>query len=241
MTWPSIRRRRRKAVPPGISAEQTIDDVVGHLLATCQHHLLANQSIAERGLDSEGVHQMRVALRRLRTACTAPGSRNRLADTANFCRRGKMACPDARCSARLGCPGHRYFGRASQVLGSDLDFAGLRSAAEPHRIAAYTALREALASARYNRFHLSLSRWIACRGWRNELENRPLAVLLEPAAMLAGRVLTRLHRGALKRGEGFRHLQPEARHKLRIALKKLRYATEFFQGLYGRPADTRPI
>jgi CHAD domain-containing protein len=125
-----------------------------------------------------------------------------------------------------------------QVLGSDLDFAGLRGAAEPHRIAAYTALREAFADARYNRFHLSLSRWIASRGWRNELENRWLAVLLEPAAMLAGRVLTRLHRRALKRGEGFQHLPPEARHKLRIALKKLRYATEFFQGLYSTHADT---
>jgi CHAD domain-containing protein len=95
-----------------------------------------------------------------------------------------------------------------------------------------------LAGARYNRFHLSLSRWIASRGWRNELENKSLAVLLEPAAMLACRVLTRLHRRALKRGEGFRHLQPEARHKLRIALKKLRYATEFFQELYGTRADT---
>jgi triphosphatase len=56
--------------------------------------------------------------------------------------------------------------------------------------------------------------------------------------MLAGRVLTRLHRRALKRGKRFRHLQPEARHKLRIAFKKLRYATEFFQGVYEERGDT---
>jgi triphosphatase len=227
-----------KAMPPGISAEQTIDDVVGHLLAACQHHLLANQRVAERGLDSEGVHQMRVALRRLRTACTLLGPEIGSPTLQTFAAEAKWL------AQTLGAPRDwdvlvtDTLAGPQQVLGSDLDFAGLRNAAEPHRIAAYTALREALAGARYNRFHLSLSRWIACRGWRNELENRSLAVLLEPATMLAGRVLTRLHRGALKRGGGFRRLQPEARHKLRIALKKLRYATEFFQGLFGEDTDT---
>jgi triphosphatase len=93
---------------------------------------------------------------------------------------------------------------------------------------AYSALRQALAGSRYNRFHLSLSRWLACRGWRIELENKSLAGLLEPVPILARRVLTRLHRKTLKQGMHFRHLQPEARHKLRIALKKLRYASEFF-------------
>jgi hypothetical protein len=49
--------RATKAIPPGLSAEQTIDDVVAHLLGGCQHHLLANQGIAEHGRDPEGVHQ----------------------------------------------------------------------------------------------------------------------------------------------------------------------------------------
>jgi triphosphatase len=96
---------------------------------------------------------------------------------------------------------------------------------------AYSALRQALAGSRYNRFHLSLSRWLACRGWRIELENKSLAGLLEPVPILARRVLTRLHRKTLKQGMHFRHLQPEARHKLRIALKKLRYASEFLRTL----------
>jgi triphosphatase len=69
------------------------------------------------------------------------------------------------------------------------------------------------------------------------LESRLLPVLLEPAPAFAGRVLTRLHGKALKRGAHFRQLRPEARHKLRIALKKLRYATEFFEGLHGGGAE----
>jgi triphosphatase len=226
-----------KAKPPDISAEQTIDDVVCHLLAPCQHHLLVNQIIAERGWDPEGVHQMRVALRRLRTACTLLSSEIGSPTLRVFATEAKWL------GQVLGAPRDwdvlmtDTVAGPQQILGTDFDFEGLRNAAEPHRVAAYATLREALASARYNRFHLSLSRWIACRGWRNELENKSLAVLLEPSAMLANRVLTRLHRAALKRGKGFRHLQPEARHKLRIALKKLRYTTEFFQGVYGADAD----
>jgi CHAD domain-containing protein len=228
-----------RATPSGILAEQTIDDVVARVLGACQHHLLANQSIAERGMDPEGVHQMRVALRRLRTACTLLGPEVGSPTLQTFADEAKWF------ANVLGAPRDwdvlvtDTFDEPMQVVGSDLDFAGLRRAAEPHRTAAYNALRDTLAGARYNRFHLSLSRWIACRGWRNELENRSLAVLLEPAPLLAGRVLKKLHIKALKRGKGFRHLQPEARHKLRIALKKLRYATEFFEGLDDENADAQ--
>jgi CHAD domain-containing protein len=124
-------------------------------------------------------------------------------------------------------------------VNSEVDFDGLRRAAEPHRVAAYTTLREALADPRYTRFQLSLRRWIESRGWRNELSSRSLAVLLEPAPIFAARVLTRLHRKALRQGVRFRHLQPEARHQLRIALKKCRYTAEFFQRLYGEDAKAR--
>jgi CHAD domain-containing protein len=47
-------------------------------------------------------------------------------------------------------------------------------------------------------------------------------------ASFAARTLSELHRKVLKRGRHFRHLTPEARHKLRLAVKKLRYAADFF-------------
>jgi CHAD domain-containing protein len=110
-------------------------------------------------------------------------------------------------------------------------------AAEPHRLAAYAELRNSLANKRYNRFQLSLRHWIESRGWRNEMPSGSLALLVEPAGDFAGRVLTRLHRKALRRGAHFRNLAPDARHQRRIALKKLRYATDFFHRLYGDDAE----
>ena len=223
-----------KATTPAITAEHTVDDIVGLLLGDCQHHILVNQTVAEIGRDPEGVHQMRVALRRLRTAC------------ALLC--GELGSPTLHALSKEASWLGKMLGAArdwdvfitetlsgpSAALTSDfVDFNGLRQAAEPHRAAVYAALRDTLASTRYSRFHLSLRHWIESKGWRNELENKSLAVLLEPAPAFAARDLTRLHGKAVKRGAHFRQLRPEARHRLRIALKKLRYAMEFFQGLHG--------
>ena len=41
-----------------------------------------------------------------------------------------------------------------------------------------------------------------------------------------------IHDQLLAAGEDFEHLEPEQRHKVRIQIKKLRYATEFFSTLY---------
>jgi inorganic triphosphatase YgiF len=220
-----------KAKVPRLAPDCTVDDVIAVLLRTCQHQVLANQAVVEAGRDIEGVHQMRVALRRLRTAFSLLHRELELptlgavGEDAKWLSRllGTARDWDVFATETLAVP--------SAALGADVDFAGVREAAEPHRLAAYAALREAIASERYNRFQLSLLRWIESRSWRNELASQPLAALLEPAPAFASRVLARLHHKALRRGRHFRHLQPGERHKVRIALKKLRYALEFFQDL----------
>src|ERR1700731_4641192 len=58
-----------KAEPSGIAVEHAVDDVIARLVGSCWHHLLKNHAVAEKGSDPEGVYQMRVALRRLRTIC----------------------------------------------------------------------------------------------------------------------------------------------------------------------------
>jgi triphosphatase len=229
-----------KAIAPAISAEHTVDDIVGMLLGACQHQLLANQAIAEAGRDPEGVHQMRVALRRLRTACALLRSELGSLTLQAFNDEAKWLAKLLGNARDWDVFITETLSRPSEILPSDtVDFDGLRQAAEPHRAVAYAALRETLASTRYSRFQLSFRHWIESRGWRNELESGSLAVLLEPAPVFAGRVLTRLHRKSLKRGTHFRQLRPDARHQLRIALKKLRYAAEFFQGLHGGSTEAK--
>ncbi len=223
-----------KATPPSITAEHTLDDVVGLLLANCQHHLLANQAVAEAGQHPEGVHQMRVALRRMRSACSLLHRELGSPSLSGFSAEAKWLGQLLGAARDWDVFVTETMTAPSEAVGTDwFDFDGLREAAEPYRLAAYAALREALASQRYNRFQLSLRQWIETRGWRNELENRPLAVLLEPAPAFACRILTRLHRKVLKQGEHFRRLEPSARHRVRVELKKLRYVIEFFRAALG--------
>jgi CHAD domain-containing protein len=58
------------------------------------------------------------------------------------------------------------------------------------------------------------------------------ARLFDPVAVVAADLLDRRHRRALRRGSGFARLPTEARHRARIALKRLRYAVEFFRPLH---------
>jgi CHAD domain-containing protein len=100
-------------------------------------------------------------------------------------------------------------------------------------------LQTVLAGPRCNRFLLSLGHLVERRGWRNEIDSEALAVLSQPMPTLADKILTRWHRKARKRGAHFRQLNTDVQHDLRIDLKKLRYAAEFFLPLYATYAPAK--
>jgi inorganic triphosphatase YgiF len=228
-----------KAETSAINPKHSVDDVIAMVMSAGQQHLLANQAILEYGREPEGVHQTRVALRRLRTACSL--LRKEVPSPAFQAFGG-----EAKWLMHMLGPARDWdvfatttLARLETACACDVDFDGLRRAAEPHRIASYGRLREALMDPRYTRFQLSLRRWIERRSWRMEVPSEALETLTEPASALAVRVLERLHRKALKKGARFGRLQPEARHDLRVTLKKLRYATEFFLPVFGGQAAAK--
>ena len=224
--------RETRAGPSGVQAGHSVDDAIAIVLGETRQHLLANQAAAEDGRNLEGVHQMRVALRRMRTGFSIFRRALELPALAAFNDDAK------RMGQKLGVARNwdvfvtETLAAPAEACGG-IDFARLRAAAEPHRAAAYADLRAALRDPAYNRFQLALGHWIERRGWRNEVPADSLAALSEPVAALAARMLDRLHRKALKQGAHFRHLPAPGRHRLRIALKKLRYGAEFFAGVYG--------
>jgi triphosphatase len=57
-----------------------------------------------------------------------------------------------------------------------------------------------------------------------------------PLTDFAAGVLQRRHRKAIKRGRDLEDLDAGELHRLRIQMKKLRYAAEFFSGLYASKA-----
>ena len=89
-----------------------------------------------------------------------------------------------------------------------------------------------MTSSATTRFVLSMQEFVARKGWRDALDEAALAAIGRPIVDFAGRTLDRLHRRARRRGKHFDDLGPEARHELRIALKNVRYAADFFGHLF---------
>jgi triphosphatase len=226
-----------KAEVVGISAEHVVDDVIALLMGTCWHHLLKNHTVAEKGSDPEGVHQMRVGLRRLRTICAL--FRRDIPSPAF-----QAINSEARWLMQQLGPARDWDVFAEGIItrlvtaAPDVDLVGLRDAVERQRKSSYGALQTVLADARCSHFLLSLGHLVERRGWRNEIDGEALAILSQPIQALADKIVARLHRKALRRGAHFRQLNVDAQHDLRIDLKKLRYAAEFFLPLYAthRPA-----
>lgn len=111
-------------------------------------------------------------------------------------------------------------------------FDKLLNAAQTRADAGHTAVSLMANDKAMTRFALSLEHFVARRGWRNGVPEDHLLWLAEPVAGFAARSLDRLHRKLRKRGRHFGSLTPEARHALRIKLKQMRYATEFFGRLF---------
>jgi CHAD domain-containing protein len=203
-----------------------LDDLLAEMLRS---NLAATRdALAKAGdtLDVEAVHQARVALRRLRAALglvrrIAPESAarrwsedmKRLADLL-----GRVRDWDVFLTHTLPATAH--------VRPDVAGFEGLAVAARSCRQNWETVVGAALGAPATSDILQDVSDWCAQRGWRDGLDAKGLARLDRPAARFAAAVLDRLRRKALTRGQGFRHLTPEERHRTRIALKRLRYMAD---------------
>ena len=218
---------------PAVAADAALDDALDAIFRAIFGHLLEALPAAEDGRGPEGVHQARVALRRLRSLFgllrpVAPtpamealrAEAGRLADALGNARDTDVFITETLKTVETALP----------ALGG---FDALRQLAEAQRAGHYAAARRALADPRTSWFILELGSWIEQRAWRNGTEPDTLGILAAPAADFAAATLAGLHDRVRKRGKHFRTMAPEARHRLRIAVKKLRYATDFLAPILG--------
>jgi CHAD domain-containing protein len=79
---------------------------------------------------------------------------------------------------------------------------------------------------------LNLVQWIESGAWTRTHDDLRRALRKRPIAKTATEQLGRRWKKLVKRGKRLDALSPRKRHKLRIAAKKLRYASEFFAGIF---------
>jgi triphosphatase len=233
-TPPSAKRPAKLRLDPTIA----LDDAFATILRSCLKHLLEAIPSAEDGRDPDGIHQLRVSLRRLRAALDlmhSVGSLSRLeqlradarwfAHNLSAAREWDIFESETLPTIAKGCP---------TIAG----FEALGDVAQKRRSAAYNKVRMVLADRRCATFIIGLGGWIEARGWRSDVAPENLGQLAEPTTNFAHRMLSAQHAKVLKRGKHFKSQTAEERHYVRLAVKKLRYVVEFLLPLYdlGKPA-----
>jgi triphosphatase len=218
-----------KAPPVALSAEQTTELAAGAVLRACMDQIGGNVAATALRDDPEAAHQLRVGLRRLRTAAAL--FRDTLDGPA-------LAALDAEAKALAAAAGAaRDLDVISEeliapFLGEDPGFETLRDALDARRAERRAALKARLAAPETAGFLFDLGAFVEGRGWLRPADYSQTAALAAPVTETAKAALEARWRKSLKLGRKIEALDEEARHELRKRLKKLRYAVEFFGDLF---------
>jgi triphosphatase len=188
----------------------------------CLRHYRLNEIVLLARRDTDALHQARIALRRLRSALSLFRTTVRGKDYQEV-RDGLSWL-----SGQLGDARNVDVLIASAGLDPDDPARGRLLKA---RAKAYDRVEAALGSERVRALMLRLALWIEAGAWRfRERATRDIAGL-------AAHQLERQWRRVRRHGARLGKTGPDDRHRLRLDVKKLRYAAEFLAGLSGKKAE----
>lgn len=190
-------------------------------------HMAANE-LAVKESNPKGLHQMRVGLRRLRAAISVFSEILGGAQTKRITGELKWL------TSKLGSA------RDLDVIRTKIQ--QLRKAAPAkrtlqklaaqnavQRTAAFAEARKAVDSPRYRSLLLDALQWIEIGDWAKQPR---LVSSRRRIKQFVIYVLARRSKKAIKKANQFEDLDAHQRHKLRIAIKKLRYSTDYFRSLF---------
>ncbi len=245
---PPPRPRQRKVLPvetpppapvraelPALSADMTVAAACHAVLKSCFAHLLENRLPVLKNDDPEAVHQARVALRRLRAAIVVfrrivPGEALQLLGE------------DARWLANEMGPVRdldvfidEIFGPVARALPEENGMAAWRVTARTLQVEARERARSALRSRRFRLWRERFTSWLSADiapALGTASDSDTTGPVYRPVAGFAAEVLERRDRQARRHGRHLGRLPTAERHELRLRLKKLRYAAEFFASAF---------
>ena len=217
-----------KASTPPLSADMTVDDAFAAVAFHCLAHLQDNEIGLLAGRNPEYLHQARVALRRLRSAF-------RVFDTAIPRSHFAQILDELKSAARLLGEARDLDVFALETLphagsAQHAGVATLHQRTQNARRQAARAVRAAIAASQYTAMLLRLARVLSTGPWRRKTP-RPAAAnmtLLKFATKLVSHRYARVK----KRGQHISQIGFADLHRLRIQIKRLRYAIEFFMALF---------
>ena len=222
----------QKSAPVALERGQTAERAARLVLGECLNQALANIPVTVATDDPEGPHQLRVGLRRLRSALSA--FRPALG------REGLAAMSDA--ARWIGSEVGRI--RDLDVLADEMvapmaakkpdepGFAALVEAIHARRDQVREEVRAVLCGPDVTRFGFDSAGFLAGRGWLDPGDHDQTLRLAEPVEKLARRRLDKRWKTLCSYGRRIEDLTIEERHEMRKEIKKVRYVGEVFASLF---------
>lgn len=224
---PALQASSFKAEKPPLSAQITVSEAFQTIMVSALNHLRANESPVAAG-HPEGVHQARVAIRRIRAALWSfrhvlPGKKRKAFNREFRWFQGQLS------------PARDWFVFVDETIPaiqsafpqSKTTVSRLRRVARKQRATTTSDIADLFESTRYTRLILEFSRWLSKR----EQLIKPAALNL-PLTEFATTVLMRSHTTLFRDVRPLSRMTSEDRHRLRKRAKKTRYACEFFAALW---------
>ena len=206
----------------------------------CLRQLIANIP-ATISRDAEALHQLRVALRRLRAAISL------FADVVTDDRVNTIKS-ELRWLARECGPARELDTLILEVLNplrkqhrNEPGLVSISKMFARKRIKSYRQALTAVQSARFRALLVDTAEWIEMGPWNTSEGTLMRARREVPIEIYAAAQLSLRRKKIRRRGAKISNLPPDLLHRLRIQVKKARYAIEFFSGVYEgkKPAKRR--
>ena len=228
-----------KAAPVVLAPQVSCQAAFRVIARACLRQLIANKPVTLRG-DAEGLHQMRVALRRLRAAISLFGDMLADRQTDEMKHKFKWIIGELGPAREIDVFINHVLTPVARNKPDGAGMAVLTKDLQQKREQAFARARAALASSRFRSLMIETAAWIETGDWTSNADDQVNALREEAIAVLAAHELGRRWKKILKKGARLKELEPRDRHKLRIQVKKLRYASEFFADAFtGRKAGRR--
>jgi CHAD domain-containing protein len=176
-----------------------------------------------RASNPEGIHQMRIGLRRLRVAISVFAKMLSGQQTNRINKEIKWLTGELGPARDLDV---FMNAEARRLCGAKIQSEKFSDELAARRAFAFTQAIDAVDSVRYRSLILDAQQWITAGAWIKRAPDD------QRVKRFAENILTRRTKKAKKKCDKLPELNVHQRHKLRIAIKKLRYSSEFFESLF---------
>lgn len=223
----------RPATKVKITANQTTEHAFSAILASCLSQIADNRMAVLASDEPEGPHQLRVGLRRLRSAFRL--FRPLLSDdtwAAGLNAEARELAAKVATQRDLDVLMDEVVAPMQETMPETVKADSLLASLKEQREGARKALLEDLTQVHWNRFLLMLTAYISIQGWRENASETTLKRWDLPIQMFADEALAKQWKRVAGFGKSLETLDIAQRHEMRKALKKLRYGLEFFAPLY---------